>query len=135
MPSGDADISSQKWKRRTMNTPVWTKPAIWGAVAGCAATAIVGFGYMGWSTAASTERLAVERANTAVVAALVPLCIANAKADEDLSRMVKFKAESSSYSRSDLVRTSGWASVPGMTAPSSSLVDACSEQLRSTSES
>lgn len=118
-----------------MNAPVWIKPAIWGAVAGCVATAVVGFGYMDWNTAATTDRIAAERANTAVVAALVPLCVANAKADEDPTRMVKFNAETSSFSRSDLVRTSGWATLPGMTAPSSNLVDACSEQLRSTSES
>ncbi len=117
-----------------MNT-LWIKPAVWGALGGCVATVIVGFSYMDWHTAGSAERMAAERADAAVVAALVPVCVANARADDDPAKLAKFKTETSSYSRSDLVRTAGWATMPGVTSPDSSLIDACSERLRSTSES
>jgi hypothetical protein len=112
-----------------MNIPAWTKPGIWGAVIGAAAFTIFGFSYMGWSTAGTSERMAAERADAAVITALVPFCVAKAERDADPAAMVKFKAETSSYSRSDIVRTAGWATMPGMNAPDSALARACSDRL------
>src|SRR3954447_3276556 len=43
---------------QVMNVPSWTKPAVWGVVGGGLATAIVGFSYLGWSTAATADRMA-----------------------------------------------------------------------------
>jgi hypothetical protein len=100
---------------------------------GAAATMIVGFSYMGWSTAGSTNRIATERASAAVVSALVPFCMAKAQHDVDPAKLAKFKSETSSYSRSDLVRSSGWATLPGMTAPDYALAQVCSERLQSAS--
>ena len=113
-----------------MRLPEWTKPGIWGAVVGGVATAIIGFSYMGWSTAGTADKMAQTRAETAVVAALVPFCAAKAQQDTDPGKLVKFRAETSSYSRSDIVRASGWATLPGMTAPDYALAQACSEKLQ-----
>jgi len=59
--------------------------------------------------------------------------VALAKADTNAARMTKHKTETSSYSRSDIVRTSGWATMPGMTAPDYNLATACSDRLTATS--
>ena len=50
-----------------MTIPVWLKPSLWGALAGAAAMAIIGFSQLGWTTSSTAERLAQERADTAVV--------------------------------------------------------------------
>jgi hypothetical protein len=116
-----------------MKIPEWTKPGIWGAIIGSIMTMVVGFSYMGWSSAGTTERIASDRAAAAVVSALVPYCTSKAMADPDLAKMAKLKAETSSYSRSDMVRTAGWATLPGMTTPNSALADACSTKLQTAS--
>ena len=51
------------------------KPAAWGAVAGAIALAIVGFSQLGWTTGSTAEKMATQRAETAVVAALAPICL------------------------------------------------------------
>src|SRR3954453_23121028 len=58
-----------------MNIPSYVKPTLWGAVAGAAALAVVGFSWGGWTTAGSAEKTAQTRANSAVVAALTPICL------------------------------------------------------------
>jgi hypothetical protein len=112
-----------------MEVPVWTKPALWGAVVGAIGIAIVGFSQLGWKTAGSAERLAQERADTAVVAALVPFCVTKAQLDPDKAILVKLRAEDSSYTRGDMVTKAGWATVGANIAPDSALADACSDKL------
>lgn len=112
-----------------MQIPVWIKPGIWGGVLGAVAMAIVGFSQLGWTTAGSAERLAQDRADTAVVAALVPFCVMKAEQDPDHTALAKFQAEESTYSRSELVLKAGWATVGGSTAPNDALVRACSDKL------
>ena len=45
-----------------------------GFAAGIAATIFVGFYWAGWSLPATSEKFARERSDTAVVAALAPIC-------------------------------------------------------------
>jgi len=61
--------------------PNWVKPVVWGAVVGSVLTMIVGFSYGGWTTSSTAARLAKQQADTAVTTALVPLCVAQSKAD------------------------------------------------------
>ena len=112
-----------------MQIPAWLKPALWGAAVGAAAMATVGFSQLGWQTQNSADQMAQERADTAVVAALVPFCVAKAEHDPDHVTLAKFQAEESSFSRTDLVQQAGWATVGGRTAPDTGLARACSEKL------
>jgi hypothetical protein len=109
--------------------PAWVKPGMWGAVVGAIAIMILGFWEMGWTTGSSAERMAKDRADTAVVAALVPFCVASAQKDPDPANLVKLKAETSAYSRTELVSKAGWATLPGMTTPDRELASACSDKL------
>jgi hypothetical protein len=112
-----------------MRLPEWTKPAVWGVIVGGVATAIVGFSYMGWTTTGSAEKMAQTQSEAAVVTALVPFCAAKAQQDTDATKLVKFHAETSSYSRTDIVRASGWATMPGMSTADNGLAQACAEKL------
>ena len=91
--------------------------------------AIVGFSQLGWKTAGSAEAVAQERADTAVVAALVPFCVAKAQADTQQTALAKFHAEQSSYSRNDLLAKAGWATFGAAKSPDDTLVQACSAKL------
>ena len=113
-----------------MRLPEWTKPAIWGAIAGGAVTAFLGFSYMGWTTAGSAEQMAQTQSEAAVVSALVPFCATKAEQDADATKLAKFRTETSSYSRTEIVRASGWATMPGMTTADNALAQACAEKLQ-----
>src|SRR5438445_1293278 len=52
------------------------KHLLQGAAVGAVATMIVGFNWGGWMLGSSVDKVAKERADTAVVAALAPICVA-----------------------------------------------------------
>jgi len=107
-----------------MKVPVWVAPGVLGRVIGASATMIVGF--WAWTTAGTRhDPWPYDRQ----VVALLPFCVANAERDPDLTKLAKVKAEQSSYSRSQLVSDSGWATMPGMTRPDRGLASACSDKL------
>jgi hypothetical protein len=112
-----------------MKLPAATKPALWGAVGGALAMTIFGFAVLGWHGARGAREMAANGARDAVTAALVPFCVAKAQGDADPAKLAKLKAETSSYSRSELVRSAGWSTLPGMQGSDYSLATACSEQL------
>src|SRR6266851_8707988 len=107
-----------------MQAPPWAKPGIWGAVVGSVATIIVGFWQVGWTTAGSAERAATARADSAVVEALVPFCVAQAQKPSDSVKLAAFRSEKSSYYRDELLTKAGWAVMPGATAPNNALTRA-----------
>jgi hypothetical protein len=112
-----------------MKMPIWIKPGIWGGVVGAIAMMIAGFWGFGWMTAGAAEKMASERANTTMVAAFVPFCVAKAQQDGDAAKLTKVRAESSSYTRRQLVMDAGWATMVGATSPDSALASACSDKL------
>jgi hypothetical protein len=113
-----------------MKMPIWLKPGLWGAVAGAIAISIVGFSQLGWTTTATADKLAQERADTAVVAVLVPFCVVKAQQDPDKAVLAKFRAEQSSYSRGDMVIKAGWATLGNEKSPDNALARACSDKLQ-----
>ena len=90
-----------------MKIPTQVKPAAWGAVGGAVAAMIIGFVWGGWVTGGTSERNAGVAAQTAVVQAFVPLCVA--KAEQQPEQLVLLKKESA-YSRYDFVIKAGWVS-------------------------
>ena len=112
-----------------MNIPAWVKPGAWGAVIGAVLMSTAGFSAMGWQTASNAERIAKDRSDVAVVAALVPLCVAKAERDPDAKKLVTLRGEQSSYTRSQLVSDSGWANLVGPGTPDWALVRECSDKL------
>jgi hypothetical protein len=94
---------------------------------------ILGFSYGGWTTGDTAARVARQQADTAVTAALVPVCIAQSKADRTvLKRMGELKALTSSYQQRDFVTNTGWATVPGSENPNSDVAEACAAALLKT---
>ena len=89
-----------------MAIPAQIKPAAWGAVGGAIAAMIIGFVWGGWVTGGTSEKAAVAAAQTAVVQAFVPVCVA--KAEQQPDELIALKKESSSYSRSEMVFKAGW---------------------------
>ena len=73
------------------------KPAVWGAVVGAVAFTVVGFSSLGWTLGSTAEKMASQRAETAVVAALAPICVAKFQQQTDAAaKLVAFNKVSSS---------------------------------------
>ena len=113
-------------------TKAAVRPALWGAVAGAIALAIVGFSWGGWVTGGAAETLAKNSAATAVVAALTPICVEKFRQAADASaNLVEMKKATYAWDQSKFVEKGGWATMPGSTAPNSAVAKACAESLGS----
>jgi hypothetical protein len=116
-----------------MRVPVWIKPGVWGAVIGAVAIMIVGFSGMGWTLDSTTQRVATERSNSAVIAALTPLCVASyLKQPDATKKLAVLREDPSSYSQHETIEKGGWATMPGNTEPRSGVADACVTALLNT---
>ena len=107
----------------------WIKPAVWGVISGAVATMIVGFSWLGWTLGGTAERMAVERANAAVVVALTPGCVARFMQQPDAAAKLKELQAVDTWRQSEFVETGGWATLGGDKTPNSSLANACAQQL------
>jgi hypothetical protein len=106
------------------------KPALWGALLGAVAISIVGFSQFGWTLGSTADRMANERAQTAVVTALAPICVERFRQQTDApAKLVEFNKVSSSWDRRSFIEKGGWATIAGSDAPNSAVATACAEQL------
>ncbi len=111
----------------------WLKPGIWGAVIGCILTMIVGFSWGGWTTHSTANQDAIKRADAAVTATLVPICLAQEKIDAARGQKLgELKAITSSYEQTEFVMKAGWATFPGKEDPNRDVAEACASALLKT---
>ena len=112
-----------------MKTYPSLKPGIWGAVIGAAAISVLGFSSFGWTLGGTADRMAQERAQTAVVAVLAPICVEKFQHQTDASaKLIEFN-KVPSWDRRSIIEKGGWATMPGNDGPNSAVVTACAERL------
>src|SRR5438105_1503215 len=101
-----------------------------GAAAGAIVTMFVGFNWGGWTLGSTVEKVGKERADTAVVAALAPICVNQFRgavnASSNLSELNKF---SYAWDREIFIEKGGWAIMPGSETTNSAVAKACAETL------
>ena len=113
-----------------MTFPEWTKPGVYGALAGAIAVSILGFTLGGWTTAANAEEAAQTRAKEQVTLAMVPVCLNASQADPQRAAKLETLNVSSSFGRSNAMMATGWATFPGSDEPNRDLATACVEGLK-----
>jgi len=113
-----------------MRIPEWVRPGIYGAVAGAIALAIVGFTWGGWMTTRTADKMASEHARMEVVAALVPICLEQFKQDpQAATTLARLEKADSNYERTNMLMSTGWATIPGSSDPNRNVASACVEKL------
>ena len=95
-----------------------------GAAAGAVATMVVGFYWGGWSLGSTVDKMAKERSELAVVAALAPVCVAKFRALPDAAAKQVALSKIDSWKRRDEFPKE-FVTLPGESYPNSALVDAC----------
>ena len=113
--------------------PLWnedkTNGAMWGAGLVAAALVIGGSFWPGWQLDSTAEKMAVERAQVATVAALAPVCADKFAAlpDAEAKKVALLKADS--WKRDEYIPKI-LITLPGETSQSSRLLEACFELIK-----
>ena len=101
-----------------------------GIAIGAVASMVIGFSWGGWMTGGTANRLAAERADTAVVAALTPVCVEKFLQNSDSeANLAVIKKIPSYWEQGEYVQKGGWATQPGATSSDYHLARACAEKL------
>jgi hypothetical protein len=119
-----------------MTTSAWyqgesLKRLLQGAAVGVLATLVIGFGWGGWMLGSTAKTLADSTANSAVVAAIAPICVdqfqRSAAAANNLTELKKANV----WEQATYVEKGGWAMMPGSKAVDSGVPQACAAILSS----
>ncbi len=97
----------------------------WGLVCGAIIAMIIGFGWGGWSTAATTSKMTDE----AILTGQTAICIAQFMAESDYAEKLKEYEKVSYWERSELIEKAGWDKMPGQEKADHGVARACSEGL------
>jgi hypothetical protein len=112
-----------------MKTHPSLKPALWGAVAGAVAISVIGFSSMGWTLGSTAERMAADRAESAVVSVLAPICVEKFQQQANsAAKLIEFK-KAASWDQRALIEKGGWATTPGTEKMNSAVASACVDKL------
>ncbi len=101
-----------------------------GIAIGAVASMVIGFSWGGWVTGSTANELAAERADTAVVAALTPLCVEKFLQNSDAkANLAVLRKISTNWEQGDYLEKGGWTTLPGATSSDYHLARACAEKL------
>ena len=101
-----------------------------GITIGAVASMAIGFSWGGWVTDHTAKKLAAERADTAVVAALTPICVEKFLQNNDAkANLAILQKISSNWEQGQYLEKGGWATRPGATSSDYQLARACAEKL------
>jgi hypothetical protein len=107
------------------------KRLLQGAAAGAVVTMIVGFNWGGWTLGSGVEKVAKERAEASVVAALAPICVEQFRQTANASANLTELNKINSWDREAFIEQGGWAKMPGSEKADSAVAEACAETLGS----
>ncbi len=105
------------------------KPVLAGAVGGAILTTLLGFTLGGWVTSSKSESAARNKSNSAVIAALAPICLHNFKKSADAQEQRALLKKTDDWKYAEFVNSAGWTKIPGVQAVSNGLARNCAELI------
>jgi hypothetical protein len=112
-----------------MHVPQWLKPGFWGIVVGALGIMILGFAWWGWVLGSTAERLATDRADSAVTAILVSICVERFMGQTDAAVKLTEFQEGASWQQHHVIEQGGWATATGSQDPNAAVARACAQRL------
>ena len=85
------------------------KYGVWSLILGAVVAMIIGFGWGGWTTAATTQKMSEE----AVLASQAAICVAQFVKQPDHEEKLKELDKVSNWDRDDFIQKGGWDKMPG----------------------
>ena len=105
--------------------PEWTTPALWGAVSGAIALALLGFNWGGWVTGSTALEMSQKASNLSVAEALTPYCVLASEVDPLSANIMAKLDESAVYNRRGILEKAGWATPLGTEKVNTALARTC----------
>jgi hypothetical protein len=102
-----------------------------GAALGAFATLGIGFSWGGFMLGSTAKTLADSTANSAVVAAIAPICVDQFQRSADAADNLTALKKTDSWKQAAYVEKGGWATMPGSKAAGSGVLQACADILSS----
>ena len=117
----------QRWQKAK-----FTKATTFWIVVGTVLLVLyLGFDQAGWVTNDTALERADRTAQNAVVARLVPICVAQFNQDiEKESKLAEFKELATSTQRTAFVESQDWATMPGEDDPDNEVATDCAKQIK-----
>ena len=117
-----------------MPTSVWyqggsLKQLLQGAALGAFATLGIGFSWGGFMLGSTAKTLADSTANSAVVAAIAPICVDQFQRSTDAANNLTALKKTDAWQQAAYVEKGGWAVMPGSKAADSGVPQACAALL------
>ena len=101
------------------------KYGVWGLIVGGIVSMIIGFGWGGWTTAATTKTMT----DDAVLASQAAICVAQFMKDTGYQEKLNELKEINSWSRDEFIEKGGWDKMPGQEKADYAVSRACADGL------
>ena len=101
------------------------KYGCWGLIVGAIIAMIIGFGWGGWTTASTSQKMTED----AVLASQAAICVAQfMKAPDQAEKLKEFEGITQ-WKRDDFIEKGGWNIMPGQEKAVYGVAQACSDGL------
>ncbi len=101
------------------------KYGVWGLICGAVIAMIIGFGWGGWSSKGTTQKMSDE----AVLASQAAICVAQFMKAPNHEEKLKEFGEIMDYNRPEFIQKGGWDKMPGQEKADPSVAGACCKGL------
>ncbi len=101
------------------------KFGVWGFICGAIIAMIIGFGWGGWSTKGTTQKMSDE----AVLASQAAICVAQFMKEPNHEEKLKELGKMESWKISEFVEKGGWDKMPGQEKAGYDVAKACAKGL------
>jgi hypothetical protein len=105
------------------------KTGVWGGIVGAIIVMIIGFGWGGWVLGSTAQKNADIMVTDALVARLVPMCVAQYNADAEKSKKFRELEKANRWEREEYIEKQGWATMPFEKEPDSRVAVMCVELI------
>lgn len=97
----------------------------WGLVGGAIVAIVIGFGWGGWSTASTIDKMSAE----AVVASEAAICVAQFMSQPNHAEKLAEFEQVGTWNRAQFIEEGGWNKMPGQEKGTYSVARSCAEGL------
>jgi hypothetical protein len=101
------------------------KYGVWSLIIGAVVAMIIGFGWGGWTTAATTQKMSEE----AVLASQAAICVAQFMNQPNHDEKLKELAELNEWKRAEFIEKEGWDKMPGQEKADYGVSRACADGI------
>ncbi len=105
------------------------KTVLLGAMGGALVWWIVLSAVFGWMPAGSAEKQAAERANTALLDVLTPICVERFQQDTEKVQKLLALKKVETWNQGGFISKQGWATMPENGISENSIAKACASQI------